>query len=92
MNSTISLADLTVANDGPVDQVEYARRTAMAAKVLDEFASQTAVPALESLLSFAASDTPADLAQARAQADQVTRQAGMLLAEVDRFTAMASRR
>jgi len=91
MNSTISLADLTVANDGPVDQVEYARRTAMAAKLLDEFAAQIAGPALDSLLAMAASRNPVDLAEARAQAEQATGQAATLLAEVERFTAMAAR-
>ena len=91
MSPMISLADLTVANDGPVDRLEYARRSAMAAKSLSDFTTQAAGPALDALIAVAEAGGGADLGQVRRLADELSDQAATLLGEVERFTAMAER-
>lgn len=96
MSQSISLADLTVANDGPVDRVEYTRRSVIAAKSVQEFTEQTAGPALESLIAMATEPSrhepeAIDLTAVKALAEQVSEQAETLSAEVSRFTAMADK-
>ena len=89
MSQTITLADLTVANDGPVDRVEYARRSAIAAKSVQAFTVQTAAPALESLLVLASAPGEVDPDGAKRLAEEVTAQTEAVMAEVERFTEMA---
>ncbi len=91
MSQRISLADLTVANDGPVDRVEFARRSAVASKSVQEFTSQTAAPALNALIAVAVADEPENLASAKELADEMVSHAETLLAEVGHFTAMANK-
>ena len=91
MSQSITLADLTVANDGPVDRVEYARRSAIASKSVHAFTSQTAGPALDSLIALAKEGDTVDPAGAKRLAEEVTAQAETLLDEVERFTEMAKK-
>lgn len=91
MSQSITLADLTVANDGPVDRVEYARRSVIASKSVQEFTTQTAGPALDSLIALASEADAADPASTKRLAEDLTEQARTLLAEVTRFTDMTKK-
>ncbi len=91
MSQSITLADLTVANDGPVDQVEYARRSVIASESVRNFTSQTAGPALEAILALASDADGGDPAITKRLAEDVAEQTRTLLAEVGRFTDMTKR-
>ena len=91
MSQSITLADLTIANDGPVDRVELARRSVIAAKSVHAFAGRTTSTALDSLLALAGNGTPPDPAAARILARDVTGHAETVLSEVARFAEMADK-
>lgn len=87
MSQPSNIPDLQVPETAPADAQEFARCLENAADMVQEFAEYCAPTALEALLG-AAETEDGGLERARGLADNVTKQAETLYAEVERFLSL----
>lgn len=88
MTRPLNIIDLAITDDVSNDAAEVARRLDQAADLVEEFAADTALDAMDALL--AAVSGPAALAESRRLARETSEQTEILQSEVERFLAVSS--
>jgi hypothetical protein len=88
MPRPLNIIDLAITDDVSNDAAEVARRLDEAADLVEEFAANTALDAMDALL--AAASGPAALAETRRLAQETSQQTEILQSEVERFLAVSS--
>ena len=92
MPRPLNIIELAITEDVAEDASEVARRLDQAADLVEEFSEESAIGALESLLS-AAKQPPGIAAQAiRQLAGDMADQSEIMQSEVERFLAVSSGR
>jgi len=90
MTRPLNIIDLAITDDVSNDAAEVARRLDQAADLVEEFAADTALDAMDALL--AAVSGPAALEVTRRLAQETSQQTEILQSEVERFLAVSSGR
>lgn len=86
MTSPIEVFNLAIADNPARDRAEATRRLDHAGELVREFVAHSGLPALDLLLAAASHNSPLAAAEgARAVADELAQQTGLLFGEVDRF-------
>ena len=88
MPRPLNIIDLAITDDVSNDAAEVARRLDQAADLVEEFAADTALDAMDALL--AAVSGPAALEETRRLARETSQQTEILQSEVERFLAVSS--
>ncbi|HIP79745.1 MAG TPA: hypothetical protein EYH07_14940 [Kiloniellaceae bacterium] len=93
----LNIIDLAITEEISADTAEVARRLEQAAELVEGFAQQTGLEALDSLLIMAdeaASDGPTKdvVEEVRRIAGDIDDQSGILLCEVERFVSVSTER
>jgi hypothetical protein len=90
----LNIIDLAITDDVSDDAAEVARRLDQAADLVEEFAEESAIDALQGLLTAAAAPGPGTgaLADVRHLAAEMTAQTEILQSEVERFLAVSAGR
>ncbi|MGF1628499.1 MAG: hypothetical protein ACFCUT_03435 [Kiloniellaceae bacterium] len=90
MQRPLNIIDLAITEDVSNDAAEVARRLDQAADLVEDFAADTTLNALDSLLSLAAMPGRAALEGTRHLAAEMVQQAEILHSEVERFLAVSA--
>jgi ABC-type transporter Mla subunit MlaD len=88
MPRPLNIIDLAITDEVSNDAAEVARRLDQAADLVEEFAADSALDALDALL--AAASGPAALEKTRRLAAEVSQQSEILHSEVERFLAVSA--
>ncbi|WP_299623865.1 hypothetical protein [Pelagibius sp.] len=93
----LNIIDLAITDEISDDSAEVARRLDQAADLVEGFAEQSGLAALEGLLNAASKAETAGPTRALAEkalriSHEVTEQSGVLHCEVERFISVSSRR
>jgi hypothetical protein len=90
MQRPLNIIDLAITGDVSNDAAEVARRLDQAADLVEVFAADSALNALDSLLALAATPGRAALEGARHLAAEIPQQAEILHSEIERFLAVSA--
>ena len=90
MPRPLNIIDLAITEDVSGDAAEVARRLDKAADLVEEFAADTALNALDGLLALAEAPARAGLEGARDLAAEMSQQTEILHSEIERFLAVSA--
>lgn len=90
MPRPLNIIDLAITEEVSNDAAEVARRLDRAADLVEDFAADAALNALDGLLALAAAPRRPDLEGTRRLAADVSQQAEILHSEVERFLAVSA--
>jgi hypothetical protein len=92
MQRPLSIIDLAITDDVSSDAAEVARRLDKAADLVEDFAADAALNALDGLVDLAAAPNRAALEGTRRLAADVSQQTEILHSEIERFLAVSAGR
>lgn len=92
MPRPLNIIDLAITEDVSDNAAEIARRLDQAAGIVEDFAEQSAVGTLDSLLSIAADPGAGAVAEAAQLATEMSEQTEILHSEIERFLAVSAGR
>jgi hypothetical protein len=92
MPRPLNIIDLAITEEVSNDAAEVARRLDQAADLVEEFAEETAIGALDSLLAAAAQPAEKAAGKVRQLADEMSDQTEILHSEIERFLAVSAGR
>jgi hypothetical protein len=90
MQRPLNIIDLAITDEVSHDAVEVARRLDKAADLVEDFAADAALNALDGLLSLAAAPARAGLQGTRQLAAEMSQQTEILHSEIERFLAVSA--
>lgn len=92
MQRPLNIIDLAITDEVSADAAEVARRLDKAADLVEDFAADAALDALDELLALTAGPGRADPAAVRDLAADMSQQTEILHSEVERFLAVSAGR
>jgi len=92
MQRPLNIIDLAITEDVSGDAAEVARRLDKAADLVEDFAADTALNALDGLVALAAVPPRAALEGSRQLAAEMSQQTEILHSEIERFLAVSAGR
>ncbi|WP_193367953.1 hypothetical protein [Pelagibius marinus] len=90
MQRPLNIIDLAITEEVSDDAAEVARRLDLAADLVEEFAEETAIGALDSLLAAATAGGKKSAAEIGQLADDTAEQTEILHSEIERFLAVSA--
>lgn len=92
MQRPLNIIDLAITEDVSQDAAEVARRLDTAADLVEDFAADASLNALDGLVALAAAPSRAALDGTRQLAAEVSQQTEILQSEIERFLAVSAGR
>jgi len=90
MPRPLNIIDLAITDDVSCDAAEVARRLDQAADLVEAFAEETALGALDGLLAMAAGGKAGALDEAQRLAADMSQQTEIVHSEIERFLAVSA--